>query len=54
MSIAGVGLERLYNMAHALALGTRIWISGDVPGLELTNENVDLLRGEYVTLWSMV
>ena len=32
-------------VAHALALDTRTWPKGDVPGLGLTDEDVGLLRG---------
>ena len=43
--MAGVVLEWSYSMAHALALDTRMWPRGDVLGLGLTDEDVDLLRG---------
>ena len=32
------------SMEHALALDTRAWPRGDVPGLGLTDEDVGLLR----------
>ena len=47
--MAGVVLEWSHSMAHALALDTRMWLRGDVPGLGLTDEDVGLLRGEDVT-----
>ena len=43
--MVGVVLEWSYSMAHALALDTWTWLRGDVPGLGLINEDVDLLRG---------
>ena len=43
--MAGVVLEWSHSMAHALALDTRMWPRGDVPGLGLTDEDVGLLRG---------
>jgi hypothetical protein len=36
-------------MAHALALDPRAWPREDVHGLGLIDEDVDLLRGVYVT-----
>ena len=42
--MAGVDLEWSPSMAHALALDTRTWPRGDVPGLRLTDEDVGLLR----------
>jgi hypothetical protein len=39
-----VDLEWSHSMAHALALDTRTWPRGDVPDLELTDEDVGLLR----------
>jgi len=33
------------SMEHALALDARMWPREDVPGLELIDEDVDLLRG---------
>ena len=47
--MAGVVLEGSHSMAHALALDTRMWPRGDVPGLGLTDEDVGLLRGEDIT-----
>ena len=47
--MAGVDPAWSHSMAHALALDTRMWPRGDVPGLGLTDEDVGLLRGEYVT-----
>jgi hypothetical protein len=38
-----------HSMAHALALDSRTWPREDVPGLGLIDEDVDLLRGVYVT-----
>jgi hypothetical protein len=46
---AGVGPEWSHSMAHALALDPRTWPREDVPGLGLIDEDVDLLRGVYVT-----
>jgi len=43
--MAGVDLEWSHSMAHALALDARTWPRGDVPGLGLIDEDVDLLRG---------
>ena len=34
-----------HGMAHAPALDARTWPRGDVPGLGLIDEDVDLLRG---------
>jgi hypothetical protein len=36
-------------MAHALALDPRTWLREDVSGIGLIDEDVDLLRGVYVT-----
>ena len=47
--MARVVLEWSHSIAHALALDTRTWPRGDVPGLGLTDEDVGLLRGEDVT-----
>jgi hypothetical protein len=47
--MAGVGPKWSHNMAHALALDPRTWPREDVPGLGLIDEDVDLLRGVYVT-----
>jgi hypothetical protein len=47
--MAGVGPEWSHSMAHALALEPRTWPREDVPGLGLIDEDVDLLRGVYVT-----
>jgi hypothetical protein len=47
--MAGVGPEWSHSMAHTLALYPRTWPREDVPGLELIDEDVDLLRGVYVT-----
>jgi hypothetical protein len=38
------------SMTHVLALNIWTWPRGDVPGLELTDEDVSLLRGWDVTL----
>ena len=43
--MAGVDPAWSHSMAHALALDTRTWLRGDVPGLGLIDEDVDLLRG---------
>jgi len=43
--MAGVDPTWSHSMAHALALDTRTWLRGDVPGLGLIDEDVDLLRG---------
>ncbi|TVU01035.1 hypothetical protein EJB05_53516, partial [Eragrostis curvula] len=43
--MAGMGPEWSHSMAHALALDARTWPRGDVPGLLLIDEDVDLLRG---------
>jgi len=43
--MAGVDPEWSHSMAHALALDARTWPRGDVPGLGLIDEDVDLLRG---------
>ncbi|TVT98138.1 hypothetical protein EJB05_56570, partial [Eragrostis curvula] len=43
--MAGVGPEWSHSMAHGLALDARTWPRGDVPGLGLIDEDVDLLRG---------
>jgi len=40
--MTGAGLEWSHNMAHALALDTQMWPSGDVLGLGLTDEDVGL------------
>ncbi|TVU00901.1 hypothetical protein EJB05_53632, partial [Eragrostis curvula] len=45
--MAGVGPEWSHSMAHALALDARTWPRGDVPGLGLMDEDVDLLRGRH-------
>jgi hypothetical protein len=42
--MAGVDPEWSHSMAHA-ALDTQTWLREDVPGLGLTDEDVDLLRG---------
>jgi hypothetical protein len=47
--MAGVGPEWSHSMAHTLALYPRTWPREDVPGLESIDEDVDLLRGVYVT-----
>ena len=47
--MAGVDPEWSHSMAHALARDARTWPRGDVPGLGLIDEDVDLLRGEDVT-----
>jgi hypothetical protein len=47
--MASVGPEWSHNMAHALALDPWTWQREDVPGLGLIDEDVDLLRGVYVT-----
>jgi len=47
--MAGVDPEWSHSMAHALALDAWTWPRGDVPGLGLIDEDVDLLRGEDVT-----
>jgi hypothetical protein len=43
--MAGVDPEWSHSVAHALALDTRTWSREDVPGLGLTDEDIDLLRG---------
>ena len=43
--MAGVDPAWSQSMAHALALDTRTWLRGDVPGLGLTDEDIGLLRG---------
>ena len=43
--MAGVDLAWSHSMAHALTLDTQTWLRGDVPGLGLIDEDVDLLRG---------
>ncbi len=40
--MAGVDPEWSHGMAHALALDTRAWPRGDVPGLGLIDGGVDL------------
>jgi hypothetical protein len=47
--MAGVGPEWSHSMAHALALDPRTWPREDVPILGLIDDDVDLLRGVYVT-----
>jgi hypothetical protein len=47
--MAGVGPEWSHSMAHVLALDPRTWPREDVSGLGLIDEDVDLLRGVYVT-----
>jgi len=47
--MAGVDPEWSPSMTHALALDAWTWPRGDVPGLGLINEDVDLLRGDDVT-----
>ena len=42
--MAGVDPEWSHNMAYALALDARTWPRGDVPGLGLIDEDVDLLK----------
>ena len=43
--MAGVDPEWSHSMAYALALDARTWPRGDVSGLGLIDEDVDLLRG---------
>ena len=43
--MAGVDPAWSHSMAHALALDTWTWLRGEVPGLGLIDEDVDLLRG---------
>jgi hypothetical protein len=40
-----VDLDWSHSMAYALALDTGMWPRGDVSGLGLIDEDVDLLRG---------
>jgi hypothetical protein len=47
--MAGVGQEWSHNMVDVLALHTRTWPRDNVPGLGWIGEDVDLIRGEYVT-----
>jgi hypothetical protein len=47
--MASVDLEWSHSIAHVLAPDTWMWPRGDVPGLELIDEDVSLLRDEDVT-----
>ena len=47
--MVSVDPEWSHNMAHVLALDTRMWPRDDVPGLGLTDEDVGLLKDEDVT-----
>jgi hypothetical protein len=47
--MASLGPEWLHSMAHALELDPRTWLREDDPGLGLIDEDVNLLRGVYVT-----
>ena len=47
--MAGVDPEWSPSMAHALALDTRTWPRGDVPGLGLPTRTSVSLGGEDVT-----
>jgi hypothetical protein len=49
--MASVGPQWSHNMAHALVLDPLTWPREDAPGLGLIDEDVDLLRGVYVTFW---
>jgi hypothetical protein len=53
--MAHVGPEWSHGMAwHMTTLDTQTWLRGEVPGLELTDEDVSLLRGWIVISWPKV